>query len=40
VYAVKEPKKIGLPAINMTSSYIFQKKWFVSGLCKQLQSLC
>jgi hypothetical protein len=26
VYAVKEPKKIGLPAINMTSSYIFQKK--------------
>jgi hypothetical protein len=26
VYAVKEPKKIGLPAINMTSSYIFCKK--------------
>jgi hypothetical protein len=25
VYAVKEPKKIGLP-INMTSSYIFCKK--------------
>jgi hypothetical protein len=25
VYAVKEPKKIGLPAINMTSSYIFAK---------------
>jgi CheY-like chemotaxis protein len=25
VYAVKEPKKIGLPAINMSSSYIFAK---------------
>jgi len=25
VYAVKDPKKIGLPAINMTSSYIFAK---------------
>ena len=25
VYAVKEPKEIGLPAINMTSSYIFAK---------------
>jgi hypothetical protein len=24
-YAVKEPKKIGLPAINMSSSYILQK---------------
>ncbi len=25
VYAVKEPKKIGLPTINMSSSYIFAK---------------
>ena len=25
VYAVKDPKKIGLPAINMSSSYIFAK---------------
>jgi hypothetical protein len=25
VYAVKEPKKIGLPSINMSSSYIFAK---------------
>lgn len=25
VYAVKEPKKIGLPIVNMTSSYIFAK---------------
>ena len=25
VYAVKEPKEIGLPSINMTSSYIFAK---------------
>ncbi|MFY8110981.1 bifunctional response regulator/alkaline phosphatase family protein [Flavobacterium sp.] len=25
VYAVKEPKEIGLPTINMTSSYIFAK---------------
>ncbi len=25
VYAVKDPKKIGLPIINMTSSYIFAK---------------
>jgi CheY-like chemotaxis protein len=25
VYAVKDPKKIGLPTINMTSSYIFAK---------------
>lgn len=25
VYAVKDPKKIGLPAINMTSSFIFAK---------------
>jgi CheY-like chemotaxis protein len=25
VYAVKDPKKIGLPSINMTSSYIFAK---------------
>ncbi|MGL5112634.1 MAG: response regulator [Flavobacterium sp.] len=25
VYAVKDPKQIGLPAINMTSSYIFAK---------------
>jgi CheY-like chemotaxis protein len=25
VYAVKDPKEIGLPAINMTSSYIFAK---------------
>ncbi|HQK40509.1 MAG TPA: two-component system response regulator, partial [Flavobacterium alvei] len=25
VYAVKEPKNIGLPAINMSSSYIFAK---------------
>lgn len=25
VYAVKDPKKVGLPAINMTSSYIFAK---------------
>ena len=25
VYAVKDPKKIGLPAINMSSSYIFGK---------------
>jgi hypothetical protein len=24
-YAVKEPKKIGLPTINMSSSYIFAK---------------
>jgi CheY-like chemotaxis protein len=28
VYAVKEPKKIGLPSINMTSSYIFAKNDF------------
>jgi CheY-like chemotaxis protein len=28
VYAVKDPKKIGLPAINMTSSYIFAKSDF------------
>lgn len=28
VYAVKEPKEIGLPAINMTSSYIFAKNDF------------
>jgi CheY-like chemotaxis protein len=28
VYAVKEPKKIGLPTINMTSSYIFAKNDF------------
>lgn len=28
VYAVKEPKKIGLPAINMTSCYIFAKNDF------------
>lgn len=25
VYAIKDPKKIGLPAINMSSSYIFAK---------------
>lgn len=25
VYAIKEPKKIGLPALHMTSSYIFAK---------------
>ena len=25
VYAVKDPKKVGLPAINMSSSYIFAK---------------
>ena len=25
VYAVKDPKKIGLPTINMSSSYIFEK---------------
>lgn len=25
VYAVKDPKKVGLPTINMTSSYIFAK---------------
>jgi hypothetical protein len=25
VYAVKDPKKIGLPSINMSSSYIFAK---------------
>lgn len=25
VYAIKDPKKIGLPSINMTSSYIFAK---------------
>lgn len=25
VYAIKDPKKIGLPAINMTSSFIFAK---------------
>jgi CheY-like chemotaxis protein len=28
VYAVKDPKKIGLPAINMSSSYIFAKNDF------------
>jgi CheY-like chemotaxis protein len=28
VYAVKDPKKIGLPTINMTSSYIFAKSDF------------
>jgi CheY-like chemotaxis protein len=28
VYAVKEPKKIGLPTINMSSSYIFAKNDF------------
>lgn len=28
VYAVKDPKKIGLPIINMTSSYIFAKNDF------------
>jgi DNA-binding response OmpR family regulator len=28
VYFVKEPKKIGLPTINMTSSYIFAKNDF------------
>lgn len=28
VYAVKEPKKIGLPNINMSSSYIFAKNDF------------
>jgi CheY-like chemotaxis protein len=28
VYAVKEPKRIGLPSINMTSSYIFAKNDF------------
>ena len=25
VYAVKDPKKVGLPAINMSSSFIFAK---------------
>jgi len=25
VYAIKDPKKIGLPSVNMTSSYIFAK---------------
>jgi hypothetical protein len=30
VYAVKEPKKIGLPAINMTSSYILQNDLFLA----------
>ena len=25
VYAVKDPKKIGLPALNMSSSFIFAK---------------
>jgi hypothetical protein len=38
-YAVKEPKKIGLPAINMTSSYIFAKNDLFLAY-KQLQSLC
>jgi len=28
VYAIKEPKKIGLPTINMSSSYIFAKNDF------------
>jgi hypothetical protein len=28
VYAVKDPKKIGLPTINMSSSYIFAKNDF------------
>jgi len=28
VYAVKDPKKIGLPSINMSSSYIFAKNDF------------
>ena len=28
VYAVKDPKRIGLPAINMSSSYIFAKNDF------------
>ncbi len=28
VYAIKEPKKIGLPSINMSSSYIFAKNDF------------
>jgi hypothetical protein len=28
VYAIKDPKKIGLPAINMSSSYIFAKNDF------------
>lgn len=40
VYAVKEPKNIGLPAINMSSSYIFAKNDLFFGLCQQLQSLC